>query len=253
MSLTVALTRFASISLVPLAALLVVGCGKGQDEGPLEALPPRSDSVQQSEASKPQPTTTLAGPAVSDNGQSDPDAWALTAEEDELLEAYYSLGEYEIRPPKGFRYIKYIREAHAHAWAGPIRPDETYAHLMVTIMPYPPGYIPGSLDDSLREVMGAIKRRRSDWTETPFEHGRIDGRDFVRTQWTGVATTAAREGLAGRRMGGVVFLTVNDMHTIHVVCQDVSPEDTEAIRLGSIATRSFRGAVKSAPSSAVAP
>ena len=78
------------------------------------------------------------------------------------------------------------RSADAAEWSTDLSGDEAKA----------------SLDDTLREVMGSIKNRRQTWSETPAEHGTINGLPFVRSTWSGVVGNEARKGLAGREMHG---------------------------------------------------
>jgi hypothetical protein len=168
--------------------------------------------------------------------------WSLAESNSASLGAPFKMSQFEIRPPANFRFIKYLAESKTYYWVGPVRKDETYAQLMVTITALSDDEANASLKSMLDNVVGSIQKRRENWTDTPAEHGTINGLPFVRSSWSGVATGVAREGLSGRMMHGVVYLTVRDKQAISIMCQDVAPDHVESIKLGGWTALTFRAA-----------
>ncbi len=166
--------------------------------------------------------------------------WSLAAADLSLLGSTYKMPPFEIRPPASFRFIKYIPESKTYYWVGQVRPDETYPQFMVTITELSAGDANASLAKSLGEIMGAVKQRRTEWSETPAELGKINGHQFIRSSWSGVASNAARSGLTGRKMHGNVYLTVYDNQAVQIMCQDVAPDHAEWLKLGGFAALTFR-------------
>ncbi|MEZ5941588.1 MAG: hypothetical protein R3C18_09365 [Planctomycetaceae bacterium] len=158
------------------------------------------------------------------------------------LDGPYDFGDYEFRPPRAF---KLLRSNHREMgmrmdiWMGKIREDETYAQLLVMISEPSIQNTKFSLKKTLRATVDQVRMRRSDWTEEEFEEGQVNGISFVRTSWSGVATDAAREGLAGRKMHGVVYLAIHNERVISIMCQDVAPDHATSLEFGHLAAKTF--------------
>jgi hypothetical protein len=166
--------------------------------------------------------------------------WPLGEEESKSLGLPFRMKQFEIRPPANFRYIDRVSDSQKHYWIGPIREDETYPQLIVIIAELPAGEASAPLPNLLKDVMAAIKQLRKDWSATPAEQGRINGLPFIRSTWSGVATGASREGLAGRTMHGIVYLTVHENTVIQIMCQDAAPDYAQWLKAGESAALSFR-------------
>jgi hypothetical protein len=210
-----------------LSIALLFGCN---DQGP----PPTAIGGQQSAAPAP-----ASDPARNSSRAEDPD-WSLAEMDSRSLGSPYKMANFEIRPPSNFRFIKYVAEAKTYYWIGRVRADETYPQFMVIITELPADGANAPVENALSEVMGAIRQRRQDWSETPAEHGRINGLPFVRSSWSGVATNAAREGLSGRTMHGIVYLTIQNNQAVQIMCQDAASDYAEWLKLGASAAMSFR-------------
>lgn len=222
------MNRFNVLALPVLGGLCLFGCNR-------QSAPPSVPSGQQS-AAVPTRTGEQGHHASSDEL---PD-WYLAETDSSSLSPPYKMSPFEIRPPANFRFIKYIPESKTHYWVGPVRSDETYPQFMVIITELSARDTNASLAALLSDVMGAIKQRRTDWSETPVEQGKINGLPFVRNSWSGVASSAAREGLAGRTMHGVVYLTIHNNQAVQIMCQDVAPDHAEWLKLGGFAALTFR-------------
>lgn len=84
------------------------------------------------------------------------------------------------------------------------------------------------------------KHNRATKTQTPVEQGKINGQPFVKCSWAGIATSAARAGLSGRKMHGIVYLTIHNNDVVQIMCQDVALEHEESLKLGGCAALTFR-------------
>lgn len=166
--------------------------------------------------------------------------WSLSQADSSSLGSPYKTSSFEIHRPANFRFIKYLPEENSFYWIGPVRADETYPQFFVTITELSGPGANASLAESLSEIMVAVKKRRTDWSETPAEQGKINGQPFIRSSWSGVASSVARKGLSGRAMHGTVYLTVHRNKAVQIMCQDVAPDHGECLRLGGLAASTFR-------------
>jgi hypothetical protein len=166
--------------------------------------------------------------------------WSLTESDSASLGAPYKTSQWEIRPPADFRFIKYVAESKMYYWVGPVRADETYPQLIVTIAPLSGQEANAPLTTLMKGALGSIQQIREDWSETQVEQGKIDGLPFARSSWSGVATGTAREGLTGRTMHGIVYLAVHENQMIQIICQDVAPDHAEWLKQGGAAALTFR-------------
>lgn len=214
-----------------LGCLCLFGCTK---QSPL----PQAPSGPQS-ATAPNPPRE---PVRVTRSEELPD-WSLGESDSESLDSPYKMSQFEIRPPASFRFIKSLDEPKSHStayyWIGQIREDETYPQFIVTITGLS-SHSNAPLANVFQEVLGAIQRRRQEWSATPVEFGTINGLAFARSSWSGVATDAAREGLAGRTMHGVLYVTVRDDQAVQIMCQDVGPDYGEWLKQGEAGALSFR-------------
>ncbi len=220
--------RITLVALPLFVGLCLSGCNR-------QSAPPPTPSGAQS----------AAGPAST--GERDRHApsnelpdWSLTESDSTSLASPYKMSPFEIRPPTSFRFIKYITESKMYYWVGPVRKDETYPQFMVTIIGLSARDANSPLENLLKDVLGGIQQHRQEWSATPAEHGKINGLPFVRSSWSGVATSAARKGLSGRTMHGIVYLTVHENQAVQIMCQDVAPDHAEWLKQGGSAALTFR-------------
>jgi len=221
-------TRIILVALPLIAGVWLSGCNRQPTP-----LSPKSAGTE---------TSARETEPVAPKGQL-PD-WSLGESDSNSLGVPYKMSQFEIRPPESFRFIKSIEEPITHAktyyWVGPARADETYPQFMVIITELSARDSKTPLANLLKDMLRGIEQRRQEWIATPPEHGTINGLPFVRSSWSGVATSAAREGLSGQTMHGVVYLTVHDNHAIQIMCQDVAPDHAAWIKQGDTAALSFR-------------
>lgn len=212
------------LSIFPaIGVLLLIGCERQQPAAPAnEGLPPAASNAQ----------------ALNASSEPLPD-WSNTESDAKTLAEPFEMAPYEIRPPADFRFIKHLAAANTYYWIGPVREDETYAQFSVTITEVEPKTY-DSLDNALEAVLASIRQRREGWSNAPPEHGKINGVAFIRTSWDGVASSAARKGLAGREMHGIVYLAIQDRRAIQIMCQDVAPGHVETLQRGKSAALTFR-------------
>lgn len=220
--------RIIVLALPVLVGLCLFGCNR-------QSAPPSVQSGQQTAAA---PTRTGEQGRHASSGEL-PEC-SLAETDSGSLGSLYKMSSFEIRPPASFRFIKYSPKSKTYYWVGPVRTDETYPQFWVTITALSARDANASLAKSLSDIMGTVKRRRTDWSETPAEQGKIDGLPFIRSSWSGVASSAAREGLSGRTMHGIVYLTVHDNQAVFIMCQDVAPDHAEWLKLGGSAALTFR-------------
>ncbi len=216
------------VSGIPaIVVLLLVGCGE-------QSAPPSVQSDNQ--AASTQQRAEKDRDASSDKLPE----WSLSEADAESLGSPYKMSSFEIRPPANFDFIKFIPEAKTYYWVGPIRADETYPQFFVTFSEMSTRDANHSLAESMADVMERVKQRRTDWSQTPVEQGKINGQPFVKCSWAGIATSAARAGLSGRKMHGIIYLTIYNNELVQIMCQDVAPEHEESLKLGGCAALTFR-------------
>ena len=168
--------------------------------------------------------------------------WTVKPEDaTEPLDDTFELPGFEFNPPQDFRSkeLKGVKE-HTYFWHGPVREDETYAHLMVILVTLPEHQSKLGLQEMLNQTTAPIKARRDDWQQTKPELGEVNGLSFIRTRWSGIVKDFAREGLAGREMHGFVYMARHGRTAIQILCHDVSPGHAETLKAGEAAALTFR-------------
>lgn len=179
--------------------------------------------------------------------------WSLIESESNLVGPAFAIGQLELCPPKSFRFFKRYEAASTYCWVGPIREDETYPLFIVIVTALPPGHVNAPLKALLEDSLAGIRQRRRQWSAKPIEHGIVNGLPFVRSSWEGVATDAAREGLAGRMMHGIVYLTVCDKTAFIIMCQDAAADYAQWLRQGEVAALTVHPAAQQSSTPARSP
>lgn len=208
-------------------SICIVGCGQRSPPAKIAPNSPPTKALSNTPSAKAMPSTIAE--------------WVLDETDAKSLGSSVQISGFEIRPPASFRYVKYEKQP-SHIWAGPIRSDETYALLMVLVLDLSDQESKLSLDQQFEKVTGAFKSQHKNWSMEKVEHGTINGIHFVRTSWSGMATSAARKGLAGREMHGIAYLSTDGKRSIQIMCQDVAPNHAESLRVGQLAALSIRRA-----------
>ncbi|MBN1909786.1 MAG: hypothetical protein JW818_08605 [Pirellulales bacterium] len=201
---------------------------------------------ESSNAPKP-PSNKQAAAAPTKNDEADRDNHQIVFSERSLTEAdLQSLGEpyrmsrFEIRPPAKFRFIKYVPKTKSYLWVGPVRTNGTYAQFFVTIIDTPAHENNASLAKALNAVLGALKRDRTTWSQTPVEHGEVNGLPCVRCSCGGIVSNAAPAGLAGQERHGVIYLMARGNQSVQILFQDVAPDHAEWLKQASSAALTLR-------------
>jgi hypothetical protein len=189
-----------------------------------------------------EPPQAAPGAQSHETSASELPEWSLAKSDSTSFAPPVKVSRFEFRPPSSFQLVKNLGQGTGFIWASPVRKDETYAHLMVVVAELTGEDAKTSLEDNLREVMETIKRRRSDWSETAAEQGKINGLRFIRSSWSGVPTDDKRKSFAGRKMHGIVYLTIQNDVGIQIMCQDVEPDHAESLKQAAAAAMTFRAA-----------
>jgi len=191
--------------------------------------------------------TTAAGPQTVQQATRDdlPD-WTFTESKAEFVGPIQQVGVFTIRPPADFRFIKETDAPKSYIWAGPIRPDETYPTFLVLVQQLPKPNPYSSIDAILDDVMKGIQAHRTNWSVTPSQHGSIFGQIFARASWSGIANSTARQGLVGKEMHGVVYVTVQDEKVIEIMCEDAASDYAQWLKRGEAAASTVQKASVSA-------
>lgn len=224
-----------ALTLALVSVLNLPGCDTQSPAPPLQHDAPAPTA---SVASTDESVEPVADFAFSSNEELP--VWSVAEADLSTLAAPFEMSPFEIRPPVDFRFIRYVAEANSYYWIGPVRDDETYAQLIVMFTDLAEDDADKPLAVLLQQTLSSIRERRSNWLQTAIEEGRVNGMPFARATWSGVVTSAAREGLSGRTMHGVVYLTVHERTTIQVMCQDVGPGHADSLRLGELAALTFQ-------------
>lgn len=180
----------------------------------------------------PSPGSALADPANLPVWQPDP---ALI----EQLGPYVDFDAYQIRVPKGFQPIQApavpLPGMSMYAWAGPPRPDGSQPTVLAMVAKVPPQEAANmTLLQFQERMLGGLKRRRSDWQQTPVESGQVNGLPFARTAWQATAPELSR------KMAGVEYVTKDGATFLQLRSQDFDAYQEQALKLGTAAILTFR-------------
>jgi hypothetical protein len=166
----------------------------------------------------------------------DPEASAQLGDE-VSLGGYY--GAYRIRPPAGYVRTQQAGDvpgvvAIATAWSGERRPDGTAPSLMVMIATAPPNTRHPSLEEGLATALESIRKRRTNWSESTPERGRIDGVVFLKATWSG------NDSQTGRPLRGFVYWTIQSGTVVQIGSQDIEPHDATTLPVADAAALTLR-------------
>jgi hypothetical protein len=151
------------------------------------------------------------------------------------LQAASAVGPYEIRAPKGYEFARAQQAPQGmegFAWQGPPREDLTRAMVQVALVTPPRGQGFASPEQFLETMLGGVKRRRTDWTQSAVERGKVNGLEFLRVRWSGTAE--------GRKMQGIMYAARDGDRFLQLATQDIEPHHTEALKLGEATIQTFR-------------
>jgi hypothetical protein len=166
--------------------------------------------------------------------------WSLESSESDALAAPYKMEEFEIRPPKTFRFITHDTKSQSYYWVGPVRDDETYGQLIVIITELSEEQAKLPLESLFGDSITAIKRKHDECSNSEVQRGAINGHAFVRATWKGTANSTARKGLVGRELHGVIYFGLYGKRAVQIMCQDVAPAHDASLRAGELAASTLR-------------
>lgn len=123
---------------------------------------------------------------------------------------------YAIQPPRGYAMQQTQRVGFAACgWQGNGGRSGVAPGLLLTIGPVPVrGSKKQTSEQLLTASLDAQKRRYTDWTQTAFERGQVNGLVFLRSYWT------ATQAQAKQKLRGVTYFAVDGGTAIQLTGQD---------------------------------
>lgn len=122
------------------------------------------------------------------------------------------------------------------AWASPRRPDGTASSITLTVIKtadIPEEEVP-TIREFLYEMLGGIKRSRTNWSESRPKKVTINGMEALRVSWSGIDRTMKKW------MHGVTFAVVDSSALIYVNIQDLPPHHNKTLVQGEKSILSLR-------------
>ena len=165
---------------------------------------------------------------------------SLTEADLQALGEPYRMSRFEIRPPATFRFIKYNPKTKSYIWVGPVRANGTYAQFFINIIDTPIPETSDTLAQALGVVLGALKRDWETWSQTPVEHGEVNGLPCVRCSCGGIVPSDLPAGLAGQERRGVIYLMASGNQSVQILFQDVVPDHAEWLKQANSAALTLR-------------
>jgi hypothetical protein len=144
---------------------------------------------------------------------------------------------YQVRPPKAYSFSRPPGPPGftGYAWAGALRGDKTAPQLLIGVVPVPPAEAKAqSPERFLEKMLEGVKRRRTNWTQTPPERGQVNGLTFVRARWSGT------ESAKGWKMHGFMYATQDGATFLQLSSQDVEPHHEHALKIAETAVLTFK-------------
>jgi hypothetical protein len=158
----------------------------------------------------------------------------------EQLDPYQAVGDYEIRPPKGYESKSGQEPGAAPTslkrfyWSLPRRQDNTSAALSIIMetAPLPQLYAP-SLRNQLAGL-SAPNESATDWQQKPIELGTVNGITFARRSWQCVYRGKTKKTCQFR------YVSKDSGALITILAQDEEPYGEESLKLLNAAALTFR-------------
>jgi hypothetical protein len=155
------------------------------------------------------------------------------------LAAPYSLGDYTIRPPKGYDLEEKQDEQSTlilqiSQWIGEKRTDDSQPVLSVFIISPQPGYHPPSDEEILAIFQKFIKADLKDYVQSPLTAGHIRDMDFTRAYWKGTDRESSQAA------HGFTYTAVDSRIAILIIAQDIEPYNKTTLPLVEAAAETFQ-------------
>ena len=91
-----------------------------------------------------------------------------------------------------------------------------------------------SLESFLADTLATARRNHADGVVSQVEYGRIGDLNFVRANWSGMATAGIRE-VIGKQQRGVAYIAARDGRVISVAIEGVVPGGEESLKAAEAA------------------
>jgi hypothetical protein len=154
------------------------------------------------------------------------------------LDAPFTVGRFELRPPKGYVLQRQTGPAQTQAlgWVGPARDNGVRPYLMLGIVTVPATEAgKHSVEQSLDKFLQSIQKSRGqDWKRNATEHGTVNGLPFVRARWSGSLPKSPF------KVHGFNYVTLVKGQVIQLSSQDVEPDQREPLALAEAAALTFK-------------
>ena len=83
-------------------------------------------------------------------------------------------------------------------------------------------------------MIGGIQRRRTNWSQTATERGKVNGLDFLRVRWSGAEKTK------GSNMHGFIYVAQDGLNFIQIGSQDIEPHHEQSLKLAEAAVLTIK-------------
>jgi hypothetical protein len=173
-------------------------------------------------------------------GEKKPSGSASTWEPDKALvdqlEPYQDVDAYQIRPPKGYRFMPlHTPDQKGFLWTGPLRADTSAPELtaVITTSPFPGEAMALSLESFVERWLAKGKKVFPNWQQTPAERGQVNGLTFLRVKWQWPTE------YINTKSWGREYFAQDGAKFIRITIHDMAPDD-QALPLGEAAALTFR-------------
>jgi hypothetical protein len=121
---------------------------------------------------------------------------------------------------------------------GPPRQDMSAASIVITVISVPgPQLDPDDPRDFFAGMTSSMQRTGgfTNWQETPFELGQVNGLKFARLRWSGVVQQV------NRRLKGFIYVTFQGPTVVSISGQDGEAYEADSLKLLETAVLSCHG------------
>jgi len=105
---------------------------------------------------------------------------------------------------------------------------------MVGVGPAAPGEESDTPEQYLDRWLDRLKQRRTNWSQTPIERGRINGLSFIRIHWSG--TDPDNQA----KLHGFVYVAKDGPKYIQIRSQDVEAHHEQSLKIAETAALTFK-------------
>ena len=167
---------------------------------------------------------------------SSPDPLPVWTADEKLLKsltATNAIPGYALSVPTGYQAVQAKQQmgsstATAYGWKGTPRANGVAPSLLVVVVAVPKEETDPTADNALNSLLGSLRRRsHDDWTQTPPEHGLVNGIPFARALWK--ATVDRPQGPL--LLHGLAYAAVDGSTALFCSSQDSEPDYKESLAL----------------------